>query len=237
MPAGLDGNPDPVVTSERESLLEAVTDVVCRTRHGRSLVAVDGRSGAGKSTFADEVAERLGRRDVRVVRSTTDSFHRPRAERLARGATSPEGFYLDSYQLVGDLLGPFARGRRRVRVAAFDEPTDSPVDESVVAGPDAVLVFDGLFLHRPELNSYWTLTIFLEADQRCDRAWLDYLLGDLPADAEQQAAEMDARLRRARWPRYRQGWAAYIDDVGPAARANLIIDNNDLDKPRLLASR
>jgi uridine kinase len=240
MPAGLDGNPDPVVTPEREALLEAVTDVVCRRRQGRSLVAIDGRSGAGKSTFADELADRLGRRDVGVVRSTTDSFHCPRAERLARGVTSPEGFYLDSYQLeviVGDLLEPFARGRSRVRVAAFDEPTDSPVDESVVVDPDAILVFDGLFLHRPELNAYWTTTIFLEADQRCDQAWLDYLLGDLPANVEQQAAELDARLGRARWPRYRQGWAAYVHAVRPAARADVVIDNNDLDKPRLLASR
>lgn len=139
--------------------------------------------------------------------------------------------------IIGDLLEPFARGRSRVRIAAFDEPTDSPVDESVVVDPDAILVFDGLFLHRPELNAYWTTTIFLEADQRCDQAWLDYLLGDLPANVEQQAAELDARLRRARWPRYRQGWATYIEAVRPADRANLIIDNNDLDKPRLLASR
>jgi len=240
MPAGLDGNPDPVVTPERGGLLEMVADGVCRGREGRRLVGIDGRSGAGKSTFGDELAGRLGDRGVRVVRSTTDSFHRPRGKRLRRGSTSGEGFYLDSYQLdviVGELLEPFARGRRRVRVAAFDEPSDAPVDEFVVVDPDAVLVFDGLFLHRPELRSYWTTTVFLEANQRCDQAWLDYLLGDLPADVEQRAAELDARLGRARWPRYRQGWATYTEAVRPADRATLVIDNNDLNRPRLLVSR
>jgi uridine kinase len=239
VPAGLDGNPDPVVTPERDGLLAAVTDVVCR-REGRRLVAVDGRSGAGKSTFADELADRLGRRGVPVVRSTTDSFHRPRRERLARGLPSVEGIYLDAYHLdviVGDLLEPFASGRSRARVAAFDEPSDSPVDDHGVVDPDAVLVFDGLFLQRPELHGYWTTAIFLEADQRCDQAWLDYLLGDLPAGAEQRAAEHDARLGRARWPRYRQGWAIYIEAVRPADRADLVIDNNDLEKPRLIARR
>jgi uridine kinase len=240
MPAGLDGNPDPVVTPERCGLLEMVADVVCRRREDRTLVGIDGRSGAGKSTFGDELAGRLSDRAVQVVRSTTDAFHRPRGQRLSRGPTSGEGFYLDSYQLeiiVGQLLEPFARGSRRVRVAAFDEPSDSPVDESVVVDPDAVLVFDGLFLHRPELCSYWTTTVFLEADRRCDQAWLDYLLVDLPPDIERRAAELDARLRRARWPRYRQGWATYIEAVGPADRATLVIDNNDLNRARILVSR
>jgi len=81
------------------------------------------------------------------------------------------------------------------------------------------------------------MTVFLEADRRCDQAWLDYLLGDLPADVEPRAAELDARLRRARWPRHRQGWATCTEAVKPAGRADLVIDNNDLDKPRLLASR
>ena len=58
------------------------------------------------------------------MRSTIDSFHRPRAERHRRGPGSPTGFYLDSHQLdtlTTVLLEPFAAGDPFV-VAAFDEP-------------------------------------------------------------------------------------------------------------------
>ena len=241
MPAGLDGNPDPVVTREREALLARVADLVCRRApRGRCLVGVDGRSGTGKSTLADELAARLERRGRRVVRSTIDSFHRSRAERFARGPTSAEGFYRDSHQLdvvVDELLEPFARGEPRVRVAAFDEPSDTPVEGFAEVGPDAVLVFDGIFVHRPELRAHWTATIHLEADRRLDEAWLGYLLGDLPADPVARAAELDARLARARWPRYRQGWALYTATVRPADHATLVIDNDDLARPRLVVDR
>jgi uridine kinase len=131
VPAGLDGNPDPVVTPERDRVLDAVANLVCAHSGPRTLVGVDGRSGAGKSTFADELAERLASRDRVAVRSTTDSFHRPRTVRLLRGPTSGEGYYLDSHQLdiiVDELLQPFAQSASVVRTAAFDEPSDAPVD-------------------------------------------------------------------------------------------------------------
>ncbi len=39
-----------------------------------------------------------------VIRSTTDSFHRLRAERLARGTTSADGYYLDSHVATDAVL-------------------------------------------------------------------------------------------------------------------------------------
>lgn len=169
-----------------------------------------------------------------VVRSTTDSFHRPRGERLLRGPTSGEGYYLDSHQLdviVDELLLPFAHGADEVRTAAFDEPSDAPIDEVVRVPAAAVLVFDGLFLQRPELNGYWDMTVFLDADERREREWLDFLLGDLPDDDVERAAELDARLLRARWPRYRDGWRTYVHAVHPASMATVVVDNNDLRAP------
>jgi uridine kinase len=201
------------------------------------LVGIDGRSGSGKSTFADELAGHLGRRGRVVIRSSTDSFHRPREERLARGATSADGYYLDSHDLdriTNELLIPFREGADQVLVAAFDEPADTPREEIVDVATDAVLVFDGLFLHRPEFAATWDVSVHLDADERRDTEWLQYLLTDLPDDVSQRAVELDRRLDTARWPRYRRGWGRYLDDVAPRSRATVVVDNNDLAHPRIL---
>jgi uridine kinase len=237
MPAGLDGHPSPIRTVDRDAVLGFVADRVCSVDRRRVLVGIDGRSASGKSTFADELAAHLGQRGREVIRSTTDSFHRPRAQRLARGTTSADGYYLDSHDLdriATELLGPFREGAGRVLVAAFDEPTDTACEEIVDVTADAVLVFDGLFLHRPEFAAVWDVSIYLDADERCDTDWLQYLLTDLPDDVSQRAVELDRRLDAARWPRYRHGWDRYTGDVAPHRRATIVVDNNDLAHPRIL---
>ncbi|MET0910683.1 MAG: uridine kinase [Ilumatobacteraceae bacterium] len=203
------------------------------------LVGIDGRSGAGKSTFADELAAALALRGRIVTRSTTDSFHRPRVERLQRGSTSADGYFRDSHQIdriVTELLIPFRQGAEEVLVAAFDEPTDATLEQLVDVPSNAVLVFDGLFLQRDELASFWDVSIHLEADERRDAEWLQFLSGDLPVDPSQRASELDRRLEAARWPRYRRGWSSYVDDFAPRSRATVVIDNNDVARPLVLDS-
>jgi uridine kinase len=218
-------------------VLSAIADRVCSVDRPRVLVGIDGRSGSGKSTFSDELAAHLGQRRRDVIRSTTDSFHRPREERLARGTTSADGYYLDSHDLeriTNDLLTPFREGAGRILVAAFDEPTDTACEEIVDVTTDAVLVFDGLFLHRAEFAAAWDVSVYLDADERRDVEWLEYLLMDLPDDVSQRAIELDRRLDTARWPRYRHGWDLYVGDVAPRGRATVVVDNNDLSHPRIL---
>ncbi|MEL7158975.1 MAG: uridine kinase, partial [Actinomycetota bacterium] len=183
MPAGLDGNPDPISTPARRDVLERVAGQVLDRRRAGSplLVAVDGIDGAGKSTFADELAAVLLTHRVPVVRATVDSFHHPRAVRWAKGRSSPAGFFLDSHDLVALrrlLLDPMRAGPGSTyRTAAFDEPTDQPVDAppATVSGRE-VLLFDGIFACRPELASYWDYIVFLEARARVDLDRLGYVL-------------------------------------------------------------
>jgi uridine kinase len=206
----------------------------------RVLVAVDGASGTGKSTFADELVPHLDAGGRECVRASIDSFHRPRDERYRRGVASPEGFYLDSHDLAAlrrQLLDPFTAGADSIRTEVFDEPTDQPLD-----GPRrpvstaAVLVFDGLFLQRSELVGCWHLGVFLIADDRREAAWQDYLTRDLPSDPERRTAEMERRVQRARRDRYTQGQALYENKADPARRAMVVIDNDDFAHPRILRS-
>lgn len=239
MPTGLDGNPNPIVTEARTKVLERVADRVVRCRGERVVVGIDGRSGSGKSTFADELARTVELRGRSVVRSTTDLFHRPREERMRLGTSSADGYFLHSHQIeaiTDQLLLPFRDGVVEVLVGAFDEPSDRPQRRMVTVPTSAVLIFDGLFVHRSEFLPLWDLSVMLRADRRCDEAWLRYLEVDLPVDPVERAAELDRRLERARWPRYRHGWQKYIESVDPAA-ATMDIDNEDLESPAIISDR
>lgn len=236
VPAGLDGNPDPIVTPARQAVLAEVADlIVSRRRSGRPLlVGVDGIDGSGKSTFADEVAGLLEDRLVPVVRSTIDSFHRPRADRHRRGPTSPVGFYLDSHDLDAfrrELLDPIRAGAgARYRTAVFDEPNDSVVDEpsQVVTGDEVVLV-DGIFLCRPELAEAWDVTVFLDGRSRVELSRLGLVLDGAPAGGDELVDHVLGWV--ARIDRYASGMRYYLDTVDPMSTADLVIDNNDLAKP------
>lgn len=213
-----------------------MTAAIARRRGEAVLrVAVSGIDGAGKSTFGDELADALRRHDVPVIRSTTDSFHNPRSVRWARGKLSPEGFYRDSHdlaQLKTLLLDPLsARPPQAYRVAAFDEPTNSPVDAPLeTSPPGAVLVFDGLFLHREELRGYWDFSIWIDGERRVTDERIRRARDAIPAGLE-------GVIELVRWcavlRRHVQGMQMYIDECSPMRLADAVIDNNDFLAPLL----
>lgn len=152
----------------RLALLAHLADLVATLRRPHPVrVAIDGVDAAGKTTLADELAAVLAARGRPVIRACIDGFGRPRADRYRRGERSAEGYYHDAFDypaLRANLLEPLGPGgTRRHRTATFDVRTDQPrAAPLLLALPHAVLVFDGVFLLRPQLNDAWDLRIFLE---------------------------------------------------------------------------
>src|SRR3954465_4856632 len=119
-------------------------------------VAIDGPPAAGKTTLADELAVVLRAQGREVIRATIDDFLFPRTQRYRRGEYSAEGCYFDTHdydalnRVLLDPLGP--DGSPRFPHGAPAHPADPALPPPVSTAPvDAVLLFDGVFLMRPEL--------------------------------------------------------------------------------------
>lgn len=194
-------------------------------------VAVDGITAAGKTTLAGELAVAVTERGRHALRLSMDGYHHRRAHRHRQGRDSAKGYYEDAYdfpefaRLVLVPLGP--DGSRAYQQRIIDLPTDEPIDEPpILAPPDAILIVDGSFLQRPELRSQWDLVVFVHTgfDTAKDRG----SHRDATAFGGVEAA------RQAFDNRYHAASRRYLVDVDPAATADIVIDNNDIDHPALI---
>ena len=206
---------------EKKVVLDSLAaEIVALYVGGRVVVAIDGMDGAGKTHFADELAAALTATGRSVFRASIDDFHRSLAERHARGADSPEGYYRDSFDYSTFrrvLLEPFRMGGSTAFVtAAFDHVRDLPVQSKWRTGPkDAILVLDGIFLHRPELAGLWNYSVWLDRPREV---------------AEQQMLDRDGATEKV--DRYRGGQDLYLAETNPRTAASSIIDNRDFEYPR-----
>jgi uridine kinase len=205
------------VTPARLAVLERVARTVLALPSERTLrVGIDGVDGAGKTMFADELREVLLPSGRPLIRAGVDGFHHPRSVRYRLGRYSPEGFYRDSYDyatLTRVLLDPLSPGGSgRFRRAIFDVDADVVVDSpEEQAAPGSILLFEGIFLHRPELRGYWDLSAFLRVE------WArNHRVRGRPEQASL---------------RYSEGQALYLRECQPEERASLFIDNDDLASP------
>jgi uridine kinase len=83
----------------------------------------------------------------------------------------------------------------------------------------AILLFDGIFLHRPELAGYWDYSIFLDVNvatclARCAAR------GDGVADPHAESNR-----------RYVLGFQRYVRECDPKAKATIVLDNENLANP------
>lgn len=193
------------------------------------LLAIDGVDGSGKTTFAAHLATAFGSAGRWAFVVHEDDFLNPRAVRYRLGRDSPEGYFLDTYDLpaltVKVLDAVAARQGRHIVPAVFDYRADSPVEVAPVEVPaDGVVIVEGMFLHRDELVGRWDLSVFL----------------DVPfAETARRMAQRDGTDPDPEHPsmrRYIGGQHHYLAACDPHRRATFVVDNTDPGAPRITAA-
>ena len=221
--------------SLRPAVLGRLAEMISSLKFSRPVrVAIDGRTASGKTTFANELAAEIARSGRAVIRTSVDGFHMPKATRYARGRYSAEGYYLDARDLVAirslllDPLGPGGDGQ--YRTASFDLENDTAIEQEPLAAASAsILIVDGTFLQRPELVTGWDVTVFLDTSEDVSaRRGVD-------RDAERLGGLQAARQLYAE--RYRPAFDLYERRCQPRSIADVVVDNNDIDRPRMSLRR
>ena len=210
---------------KRSELLEQLAERICKVERPHPVrVAIDGPDAAGKTTLADELVAPLQAGGRAVIRASIDGFHNPARMRYARGRESAAGYYYDSFdygRVIESLLAPLGpAGSRQYRTATYDYRIDSPVEmPDLIAPANVILLFDGVFLLRPELREYWDLSIFV-----------DVSFETVLTRAEKRDAVVlgsGAEVRRLYEQRYVPGQKLYFEECRPKESAAIVIDNND----------
>ncbi|MFC7623287.1 hypothetical protein [Microlunatus sp. GCM10028923] len=199
-----------------------------RDQPGPLLIAVDGGTGAGKSTLADEIADEFRRRGTWAVRACVDFFKVPPELRQAGGV----GDMFDRAAVRRELLEPLLPGGDRlVRTASWDGWTQRDLlDRPRLAVPeDGVAVVDGVMITTaPELRDLWTLRIWVSAgaDTRRERMVVrDALWSDDPSPEA---------LRKRFDSRFKPDEEKYRIESGVESVVDAVVDNDDPARPVLL---
>jgi uridine kinase len=209
-----------VSSAARRSVLQTLTDRLVNLRLDHpARVGIDGVTASGKTTLANELAGLLQASGCPVLRVSLDDFHHPESERYRRGHDSPEGYYHDAFdypRFVESVLRPLGPGG----------------DGHVLIGDlrqaltlDAILIVDGVFLFRPELDAYWDYRVFVQVDPAIALQRAIY------RDSSWMGGELAARRRFA--ARYVPGERLYLDAVHPETKADALFENSDPQSPRL----
>jgi uridine kinase len=217
-------------TMKRSIAIEMLAERIAAVRRPHPVrVAIDGVDGVGKTTLANELVQPILERGRAVIRASVDGFHNPRAIRYKLGRSSPDGYFRDSFNytaLTTKLLGPLGPGGSRIYCpAVFDYRTDSEIPMRFDTAPvDGILLFDGVFLLRPELLSYWDWTVFVDAPFNVTVARMAQRDGT-------SSPGVDAVENR----RYVDGQRLYLETCDPRSAAMLIFNNEDLASPEFVS--
>ncbi len=137
--------------------MTAVDEILALINPDTRIIAIDGRSASGKTTFASRLAAETGGTVIHM-----DDFFLPpemrTAERLAE-----EGGNVHYERFMEDVL-PFIRGTMPFSYRRFDCSV-MDYDGSVTVDPSSLVIVEGAYSLSPRFGKYYDLSLFMTVDE------------------------------------------------------------------------
>ena len=121
----------------------------------RSVVAIDGNCGSGKTTGVKMIAEALGCSIIQM-----DDFYLTPAMRTQKRRMEPGGNV--NYERFKEEVIPFIKSKDAFSYRKYDAPSNSFVGNIEITCPDLVIV-EGAYALRPDLRASYDLSVFSKA--------------------------------------------------------------------------
>ncbi|MEI2316919.1 hypothetical protein [Bacillus paramobilis] len=191
-------------------------------------VGVSGITASGKTTFANELAEEIKKRGLPVTRASIDDFHNARVIRYAKGKESARGYYEDAHDYTAfkeRLLKPLGpNGNLLYETISHNLKMNIPVhNEPLMAQSNMVLIVDGTFLLKKDIEYLFDYKIFVDTDFEIAR--------ERGTKRETEAFECYKEAEKMFLNRYHAACKMYIDEHNPKSYADVVFRNNNFDDP------
>lgn len=141
-----------------ENVIENIKSLI-KKKSTTVVVAIDGKSGAGKSTIAEMIASKVG-----GVYIKTDDFWAGGANKLwdTRSIAQKVELAIDWKRLRKEVLEPLLSGKQ-AKYHPYDFINDNGLSkEIIVKQPSTVIILDGAYSSRPELEDIIDLKVLVE---------------------------------------------------------------------------
>ncbi len=176
------------------------------------LVALDGRSGVGKSTLASQVATEIGAAALVI---DGDDFYCGGDDAYwdALGPAEKVDLVID-WRRQRTLLGCLRRGEPATWRPYDWDADDGRLAAEITAGPAGVVILDGAYSARPELADLFSLRGLLDAPRHVRRARL---------------LQREGAYYRAAWEaRWSEAEDYYFERLMPPSAFDLVLDGSGI---------
>jgi len=187
------------------------------------IIGINGIDGAGKTEFASALETYFKTNGHQTQLIHLDDFHNPKVIRYS-STDQADNYYNKSFNtglIIEKLLSPIKEKKPlSLSLKALDPDTDEyEVDRVYSVDRETIVIFEGVFLFRKELDSYIDYKVFL----------------DIPLEeSKRRAIIRDSEANVSKYDeKYLPAQVKYMKKYLPTKVVDMVIDNTNWEYPRV----